>query len=271
MLAAFVLTLAATPVLAQERMERSFPPPDLDLDQRSGSVRGWLMSPLGAATSSLVVPGAGQAMLGSWRWSMYMLLEAGLWWAWTDATGDFRDYRRAYRDLAWDAARLYDGVRRDGSWGYYEAMSQYDASGRYDADPAVGLQPEEDPATYNGTVWALARELYLPQGEDDPSTSEYALALSYYGERAAGPEFLWDWDGAPGALERFRSLIGSADDASRTATGAAGLILANHLVSAIDALLLARLRADGGPQLNSRFVPEGPGAWQIELRIPQGR
>lgn len=229
----------------------------------------WLSEPTGAFAASLLVPGAGQAALGLRRWPVYVLLEAAFWWGWVDARGDVRDLRHAYRDVAWEAARLYDGPRRDGGWDYYEAMSQYPASGRFDADAAEGLQPEDDPSTYNGSVWELARALYLPSGEAEPTAPEYALALAYYSERAAGPEFLWSWEGLEDDLDRFRSYIGDADDASRRATGIAGLILANHLVSAIDALVVARLRTGAGPELRSRLVPGAHHArWQIELRIP---
>lgn len=246
------------PALLQSSLER---PPS-----------AWLSEPAGAFTASLLVPGAGQAALGLRRWPVYLLLEAGFWWGWADARGDVRDLRRSYRDLAWETARLFDGPRQDGGWGYYEAMSQYTASGRYDADPADGLQPEEDQGTYNGSIWSLARSLYLPDGTADPGAPEYGRALGYYSERAAGPEFLWSWEGREDDLSRFRSLIGSADDASRTATGLAGLILANHLVSAIDALVVARLRAGSGPRLESRLVP-GPDRplWHIELHIPLTR
>lgn len=201
---------------------------------------------------------------------MYVALEAGLWWLWADARGDFGRYRSGYRDLAWEAARIQTGPRQDGGWPYYEAMSHYATSGAYDADPAAGLQPEADPATYNGSVWEIARGLFLPGGVGDPSVSGYEEALAWYEARAAGPAFLWSWVGQTEELDRFRSLIGAADDAHRTQSTAVGVILANHLISAIDALVAARLRAAAaGAELGSTVLPGPAGPiLRVELRIP---
>ena len=84
-----------------------------------------------------------------------------------------------------------------------------------------------------------------------------------------GPGFLWSWIGQEQTLDRFRRLIGEADDARRRQGSAVGVILANHLVSAIDALIAARLRSSGRPVLESGLVP-GPagGAWALRLRLP---
>lgn len=248
----------------------TIPPPALTgqaLPQRSGDV---LRTPAGAFTSSLVVPGAGQAALGLRRWPVYVALEAGFWWFWADARGEFRGFRDGYRDLAWEAARIPDGARRDGDWSYYEAMSAYLASGAFDLDAAEGVQPETDPTTWNGTVWEIARGLHLPGGvPPDPDSPEYARALDWYVGRAAGPGFLWSWAGAEVELDRFRRLIRSADDARRSQTLALGLILANHLVSAVDALIMARMAEPARPELRGRIVPGPTGpAWQLEIRVP---
>lgn len=236
---------------------------------RESPIRETLRSPGGAFAASLLLPGAGQAALGLRRWPLYVAVEAGLWWLWADARGDYLGYRDGYRDLAWETARFREGPRRDGGWPYYEAMSHYLESGLYDTDPAAGIQPEEDPTTYNGSVWEVARGIYLPGGSPSPGTPEHADALAWYEERAAGPEFLWSWAGRDGDLERFRALIGSADDANRTRTTAFGVILANHLVSAIDGLVAGRLRAAAGADLNTMIIPGSTGpALRLELRVP---
>lgn len=228
-----------------------------------------LRTPAGAFVASLAVPGAGQAALGLRRWPAYVVLEAGFWWLWADARGDFRGYRDGYRDLAWDVARIQEGPREDGGWPYYEAMSHYLASGAFDIDAAPGIQPEEDPSTYNGSVWEVARGIYLPGGVPDPGAPEYAAALSWYEARAAGPGFMWNWTGQPAALMEFRDLIAAADDSRRTQTTALGVILANHLVSAIDALIAARLRGPVRPELESGLVPTpGGSAWALRVRLP---
>lgn len=231
---------------------------------------GWLRTPAGAFGASLVVPGAGQAALGLRRWVLYGLAEAGLWALYLDARWDEGAYRDRYRDLAWESARLHAGERRDGGWGYYEAMSHYLSSGAYDTDPArAGVQPETSPATYNGVVWELARGLFLAGGPPSPETPGYAEALDYYATRAAGPEFLWSWAGRESELARFRDLIDRTDDEARLATRAAGLVLANHLVAAIDALLVARLREESGLRLRSGLDTTGRAPrWRIGFELP---
>lgn len=235
-----------------------------------GAATDLLATPAGAFGASLVIPGAGQAALGLRRWVVYGALEAAFWSVHLHARSTERTASRGYRDLAWEVARTPgSSPRQEGGWGYYETMSQYTRSGAFDTDPErPGVQPEEDPDSYNGTVWRLARQLYLPGGEGGPESAEYQLALNYYSTRAAGPAFLWSWEGEEGSLQRFRSLIGRADDASRTAGAALGAVLANHLVSAVDALIIARIRSETGVRLESRVTPADPLRWSVALRIP---
>ena len=234
-------------------------------------VRELMATPAGAFTASLVLPGAGQAALGLRRWMAYAVVEAGLWTVHLEAAADVRRLSGAYRDLAWEAARLPTGPgeRREGSWGYYETVSQYVSSGSWDSEPETdGLQPEPDVTTYNGAIWSLARGIFLPGGTVDPGAPEYDAALAYYRDRAAGPAFLWDWGGRLDALTRYRGLIGDADDEARVRSTALGLVLANHLVAAVDALVVARLRTGAGPRLESRLVPTPTPRMNVGLRIP---
>jgi hypothetical protein len=232
-----------------------------------------LATPGGAFAASLLIPGAGQAALGLRRWVVYGGLEVAFWAVHLEAAADVRSLSRAYKDLAWEVARqpTSPAFREDGPWDYYEDMSHYVASGAYDLDPqTAGTQPETDAATFNGSVWQLAQGLFLPPGPPDATSPEYELAVGYYQARAAGPNFLWTWAGQPGALDRFRGLIQDADGEARVRSTALGLVLANHLISAVDALLVARLR-DGAPpaRLESRLT-QAPDVlrWSIGLRIP---
>lgn len=252
---------ARGPLMAQ-RVDAPVPAPSLEL----------LRSPGGAFAASLVVPGAGQAALGLRRWLAYGALEVAFWAIHLDAAADVRRLSTAYRDLAWEAARspTDPGERVEGTWGYYETLSHYVRSGAYDREPATpGLQPELEAGTYNGDVWELARGLFLPGGTGDPTSPEYDDALAYYRDRAAGPSFLWTWAGRPDDLDRYRDLIGDADGAARLRSTALGLVLANHLVSAVDALVVARLRSGAGVRLESRLVAtRGTPRWNVGLRIP---
>jgi len=226
---------------------------------------------------SALVPGAGQRMLGQSRWVPYLALEAWAWLTYFDRAREGRALERRYRDLAWSVARLVSsGPRRDGAFEYYEAMGKYVASGAYDAEPLVpGLQPEEDPTTFNGSIWHLARSIYLPAGADpaDTESLEYFQALNYYAQNATPPPFAWSWRGSPLAQQRFRELIHESDESLREATTMLGLILANHMVSAVDAFITARMRAahGGSPgiQIESGLRPDADMLlFTMSLRIP---
>ena len=242
------------------------------LDAPAPAVPDLLQTPGGAFAGSLVLPGVGQAALGLKRWLVYGVLELAFWGVHLEAAADYRQLAAAYRDLAWEAARSPTGPaeRVEGSFGYYETVGQYVRSGAYDRDPgAPGLQPEDDPATYNGTVWQLARQLFLPGGTGDPGTPAYDSALAYYEEKAAGPDFLWDWSGRLSEMDRYGGIIRDADAVARVRATALGLVLANHMVSAVDALVVARLRNETGVRLESRIhETPGPMRWDVGVRIP---
>ncbi len=265
-----LVLLTGTPVAGQlhDTTAWSVSPPAGEAPGLPG--RSTLSTPPGAFTASLLLPGAGQAALGQRRWVLYAALEVTFWAVRLDAGSDRRTAGRAYRDLAWDVARLPGSAPRvDGSWGYYETMGQYARSGAFDADPArAGVQPETDAATYNGSVWALSRALFLPDGQGEPGTPEYERALAHYDARAAAPAFLWSWEGNEDAWGRFGGLIDEADHASRVAGRALGAVLANHFVSAVDALLTARLRNESRPRLESRIAAVRPLQWSVGLYVP---
>lgn len=195
-----------------------------------------------AGVRSLVVPGWGQRSLGQRRALVYAAAEAVLWGFWVERRADAAKLRADYRDLAWDAARLRTGEREDGSWSYYEAVSKWSRSGAFDRDPAAsGLQPEEDPATFNGSVWVLAREIHFRGGTPAPGDPSWQAALAWYGQRAYADGFLWDWSGRAGELAQYRRLIHESDDRFHQATTAVGVVLANHLLAGTDAFVSARL------------------------------
>jgi hypothetical protein len=219
---------------------------------------------LAPAALSALVPGAGQLLaLEQRRGWAYLALEALGWIVYADRRASGGRYRDRYRDLAWEVARLGDGPRVDGDFEFYERMSSWRRSGLFDADPGTpGLQPEPDPSTFNGSVWQRARGIYsvMPgQGPDDPA---YRAALDYYASNAYADAFRWDWSDNAEALERFDGLIHESDERFRQATVALGAVIANHLVSAVDAYVSAR-------GLALRVAPErggGAGGVQVTLR-----
>jgi hypothetical protein len=224
--------------------------------------------PIAVAARSLLVPGWGQLARSQRRGWAYLAVEAVLWAIWAERRDAGADLRVAYRDLAWTEGRLSAGTRVDGDWTYYENLSKWKRSGAFDRDPqAPGLQPEEDPATFNGSIWALARDLYLGSGLPAPGEPSFDEALAYYRERAYPDPLLWDWTGREPALDAYKDLIRQSDDRFREATTAVGAVLANHLLSATDAYLSAA----AGRRAGLRVVPPSRvRGWAFTLHLGFG-
>jgi hypothetical protein len=131
---------------------------------------------------------------------------------------------------------------------YYETMERFAESGRYDRDPGPALIPEIDPTTYNGSVWLLARRTFWPDPDapPDPGSLAYMAAVRFYQEHAVGPDFLWSWRDASLEQGVFREAIRRSDDAFRRTQSMLGVLLANHVASAVDALISSRLSAAAG-------------------------
>jgi hypothetical protein len=154
-----------------------------------------------------------------------------------------------FQNLAFDVARRsYLPVRRDTIFEYYEQMERFAESGSYDADPGPAFAPELDRQTYNGAVWLLARRTYWenPDVSPDPTSPEYWRAVQFYQARAVGPNFLWSWRNHSLEHEVFRDYIKRSDTAFRRAQNQVGLLLANHVLSAVDALISARMSTAAG-------------------------
>lgn len=226
-----------------------------------------------AFLASALAPGAGQYLLGADRWVPYAVLEVWAWITYLDRRGHARSLTRRYHDLAWSVARRVSvGERRDSVFDYYESMSRFASSGLFDADPReAGIQPEPDPTTYNGDVWLLARSLFFPGGFSyPPGTVQYERAMQYYQQHAIPASFAWAWGDSNLEQKVFNELIRESDEAFRSATQLLGAILANHVVSAIDALVLARFQRTPGPvtaRLGSGIEWERGGRWTLKLRV----
>ena len=241
------LVLAAAPAGAQ----------DDSAAHATASVRGpsrpWL-PPL----ASLVVPGAGQLLLGQDRGMVYLAVEAFTLGAYVRQSALARQEGNLFRDLAFEVARRDFGPAvRDTAFEYFETMAHYPESGAYDLDPGPALVPETDPATYNGAQWLLARRTFWPDPDvpPDPASPEHIRAIQFYQARAVGPSFRWSWRDAPLEQATFRQAIERSDDAYRGARNYLGVLLANHAVSFADALVSSRLtRLVGRPTRVSTWV-----------------
>jgi len=222
---------------------------------------------------SALVPGLGQHTLGQERKWAYWAVEAVGWVVYVDRHRAGNDLQEEYKEFAWDEARIQTGARMDGSFAYYETLTKWNRSGSFDGDPgAAGVQPETDQTAYNGSIWALATQIFLPGGAGVPETDpQYQRALQYYLERAYGTDFLWDWTGTGQAQDEYGGLITSSDDRFRQATNVLGALIANHVVSAVDAYLSVRGIATPS---EVRFAPSfGPFGteWSAWVQIPVPR
>lgn len=208
----------------------------------------------GAAGRSLLLPGWGQAHLGQRRAVVYAVAEAAFLALWAERHHRGSTLRNEFRDLAWREARIQSGNRSDPDWAYYETMSKWSRSGAFDGDPqAAGVQPESDPATYNGSIWRLAVDQFVPGGAaPEPGGPGHASALSWYRSHAYETPYLWDWSGKEARLVEYKDLIHTSDRRFSQATAALGAVLANHLLSATDAFVSARV----------------PGAAQVRVGAP---
>jgi hypothetical protein len=272
-LAGLIVLAAPLSIVAQGPVQQTFlepfrlqPPPGVN---RAGV----------ALLASAIIPGLGQFYLGEQRWVPYVAVEAWAWITWYKQKSNGASLEDQYRDLAWRVARRGCGCeRRDSTFPYYESMAdaQYHKSGEYDANSLVdGVQPELDAGTFNGQLWLHAKALYLPGGIDlPPNTREYQSALDYYRKRAIPSGYRWNWGDSELEQDAFNRLIDRSDDSFRIATRTFGLILANHMVSAIDALITARFQAmtrTSPVEFGSELAPvNGSVLLTTTVRIPIG-
>jgi len=209
----------------------------------------------------------------------YLAVEVWGWLSYVNHKSHGESLERRYRDLAWSVARRFDPplTRRDTTFAYYEAMAGFHDSGEFDTNrDLAGIQPpENDTITFNGRQWRQAKLLYLRGVGQTPGTPDYERALEYYRANAIPPGYGWSWGDSNLEQQVFNRLIRDSDDAIRRATRTLGLILANHVASAIDALVTARLdaAARGGRQIKvgSELAPAGGSIlWKTTVRFPIG-
>jgi hypothetical protein len=191
--------------------------------------------------------------MGRERWIPFAAVEVWAWSQFLQRRNEGRELQSRYRELAWLVARRVSaGTRTEAGWDYYEALSKFQSSGAYDMDPqSPGIQPETNPETFNGSIWVLARALFLPGGPEAPvdeASESYENAIRYYQSRAYRPDLAWNWGGSQLHRQEYADLIRASDENLRRSTTMIGVILANHLLSAVDALVTGRLGLLGEEQ-----------------------
>ena len=264
-------------VTSQGRLLRALEPDTPPAASPPQSFQSQIPGPGRAFLYSALLPGLGQRVMGQDRWILYLAGEAWAWIQFFERRREGRALQREYRELAWLVARRVSSGRRvDGDFEYYEAMTQFRSSGAYDADPGVtGVQPEQDPETFNGSIWTLARQIFFLDDPEQPVTEDsdqYEDALRYYRSRAYTQNFAWSWGSSPLQQDEFTALIRASDENLRRSTTMVGVILANHLLSAVDALVSGRLGQveRSGPRVQLQLSP-GPfrqDRYLLTVRIP---
>ena len=233
-------------------------------------------NPAIAFFASAVLPGAGQYYVKADRWVPFAALEGWAWIKYLQRKDHGRDLEERYREIArLVARRISTDALRDSAFTYYEAMGEFRESGLFDVDPLTAtLEPEGDTTTFNGQIWRRATR-FFSQGGGPPQvgSTQYERAIAYYRANAIPPGYVWSWRNSELEFEEFKETISRSDEAFRSATRMLGVIFANHLVSAVDALVLARVQAlsEHRIRLGSALEPAGSGyIWMTTVRIPIG-
>jgi hypothetical protein len=200
-----------------------------------------------AIAASALLPGTGQAILGTNRALPYLAAEAFAWTSYLSHSLEYRRHRDGYRGLASLVARApFSSIRPNGSFEYYERMTHYLEAGRFDVVAGGGIDPETDSATFNGAVWQLARRTYWsnPAAAPDTSSGEWQRAVAFYRARAYDQLYRWSWTNAPHEYAAFLALIDESNDANRRAMTDLGVVIANHVLSTVDAYITIRVTRD---------------------------
>lgn len=219
-----------------------------------------------APVASAILPGSGQALLHRSRALPYLVVEAFGWAQYVHELRQGRRRREDYRGLARVVARApYSDSLPVGNWEYYESMEKFAESGVYNANPIGGFAPETDPATFNGSVWLLARRTFWENvaAAPPPGSPEYQRAEEFYLRRAVRPEYRWSWKSALLEQDVFRSAIHESNAAFRLASQYLSVVLANHALSAVDAFVTLRLQGtpDGHQYGVTGSIPWAPFGW----------
>ena len=256
------LVAALCVVLLQQPGPEGSPPPQPDRARPSSIY----IRPL----ASLLVPGSGQLLAGQDRGAVYLAAEVYLLSRYLQLDHFATQEARRYQDLAFDVARrAFQPLRRDTVFEYYEQMERFVESGAYDADTGSAFEPERDTHTYNGAVWLLARRTFWadPNVPPDPTSPQYWNALQFYQARAVSDNFQWSWREHSLEHQVFRDYMRRSDNAFRRAQSQVGLLLVNHLVSAIDALISARMSAAAGRAAEMRTSVGIGGRTQVRFSM----
>jgi hypothetical protein len=213
-----------------------------------------------APIASAIFPGLGQVRLRKDRFVGYMAAEAFLLLQYVKNNNEGNDNTREYRAIARDIARRnFPGTHPDTVWQYYEKVGKFNESGSFSLSiTGAPIIPDTTSGTYNGEQWVLARQAFgIPLDLRDASVNpNYLDALALYESRAIPQAYGWSWRDANLEKDVFIRTIARSNDAFRRANSALVAIIANHLLSTVDAFATVRLiQAAGGEMHVSASIP----------------
>lgn len=188
---------------------------------------------------SLVVPGWGELHMGDRTGYIFLASEALLW------AGNFyfNNESDIMADRAHDYAVQYAGINPgDYDDAYWVNLSKYDNSGFGGGG-------------YNESVMRDA----LSRFPDDPAAQQEYIDANAYPE-----DYAWDWDNDSHQMNynRMRKDVTNNSDYAKVVTG---VIVANHVLSAVNALRSARSREklDMGVSMTREGAPMLCATWRF--------
>jgi hypothetical protein len=212
-----------------------------------------------APIASAILPGLGQARLKQDRFIAYMATEGYLILQYVVNTRQAANNEQDLRSIARTIARRgFVANPPDTVWKYYEQLGEYVESGVFSSATSGPTVPETDPATFNGYQWLLARTTYGISLVDPNASAEplYGQALAFYESRAVRQPYRWSWQNAQLELDLYLRAINRRNDASRHATNNVVALIANHVLSTVDAFANVRLiQAANGDMHLSASIP----------------
>ncbi len=232
-----------------------------------------------------LVPGLPQIIEGKRRGWAYVAAEGVSIAGMVYFNAQAHDRQARFRAIAREARRNFvlSGLRNNpeevtdplsGGFGeYYEDLTKWASSGDYDNDPSLdGIQPETDTRTYNGHQWEIAKiNNYTGTSGGIPvakSAEEEARALEAYKEAVYPLQYNWDWTGIEGSQDLYHDVFNSNDVSYRRRNRFTTILLANHIVSAIDMLVLEKLNRSQSMQRSGLSLGLYPCAGQTAADGP---
>jgi hypothetical protein len=228
---------------------------------------------------SALLPGSGQLYQGQNRGYAYIAAEVASIAGWVVFRNQGQDREDEFIDFAWVHARENVSSRNvRGSDEYYEHVEKWVKSGEFDTDRNYDLNdpftidPWTDQETFNGDAWRIATiNFFEPDSLNElvGTRADSLAALQFYAERAFQNDFYWDWT-KNNTVDNYRALQNEYKDqrdesntAFQRATFSLVFLMANHVISVVDAFMSSRIRIPGDEQDHqTRFdmrLKSGPG------------